>query len=148
MNGHSRAEILAFSITEITRRWPSVGDPDDAPVFVFATGRGSGQHRFTRRLTRAMADESALGTTLVEALAEQVVRAIRLPTGKRRFQRCDLGSRAGDASGSTTKMPVMKCRESQPIGMYSSPAGRGSRKRRAVSRSTRLPSTVTAGRSA
>jgi hypothetical protein len=83
MNGHSTAETLAFCMTDIARRWPSIGDMDDGPIFVFAGGWGSAEREFARRLTRPMADESALDPALVGALASQLARTAHVLTANR-----------------------------------------------------------------
>jgi hypothetical protein len=74
MNGHSTAETLAFCMTDIALRWPAIGDREDTPVFVFASGPGSGEREIVRRLTRAMVDEAVVDASLVGALATQLAR--------------------------------------------------------------------------
>ncbi|OYV86357.1 MAG: hypothetical protein B7Z73_11895, partial [Planctomycetia bacterium 21-64-5] len=76
MNGHGKAELLAFRIAEISRRWGrSIGDVDDSPVFILAAGRASGERELQRRLARTMEDEPALDATVISAMSHQLLRA-------------------------------------------------------------------------
>jgi len=75
MNGHGKAELLAFSIAEISRRWGrSIGNVDDSPVFILAAGWGSGEREFQRRLAGTCEDEPTFDATLISAMSSQLVR--------------------------------------------------------------------------
>jgi hypothetical protein len=74
MNGHSGAEITAFSMMEIARRWgQSIGVRDESPVFLFAAGWRSGEEELAKRLPFSLAGEYAVAATVLVTLANQLL---------------------------------------------------------------------------
>ncbi|MGH7135308.1 MAG: sulfotransferase, partial [Pirellulales bacterium] len=73
MNGHSNVERLACGILDFGRRLGTVGDEDDAPIFVFAAGPGSGEHALVERLARPVANEALFDRHVIASLAWQLV---------------------------------------------------------------------------
>lgn len=104
MNGHSSGETLAFSLLEIARRWGrSLGDADDAPVFILAAGWNSGETELRQRLPYTLASDLAIDPALLGALAFQLAR---VGGATREGASCDVPAEGGQTDSGLTLAEV------------------------------------------